>query len=101
MYQVYHSDSTSGAGSNHYRIRDSKLDEEIINARKSDNKEYRKACYKDCLDIILDWAVEVPTYQRKNFVCFSTERIVIDSIAKDCTPFYTWDAEIDKIEINK
>ncbi len=98
MYQIYHSSQTE-AGSNHYRIADAELDDLILKARKSDNKEYRKATYKKCLDIIMNWAVEVPVYQRENAVIFSSERINTKTIAKDLTPFYEWHNEVEKMEM--
>lgn len=98
MYQVYHSSQTE-AGSNHYRIADKMLDDLIVKARKSDNKEYRKATYKKCLDIIMDWAVEVPVYQRENAIIFSSERIKNNTIPTTLTPFYKWYEEIHNIEM--
>ena len=85
--------------SNHYRIADANLDDLILKARKSDNQEYRKATYKKCLDIIMDWAVEIPVYQRENAVIFSSERINTKTIAKDLTPFYEWHNEVEKMEM--
>jgi peptide/nickel transport system substrate-binding protein len=98
MTQVYHSSNASG--SNHYHIADAQLDEYMAAALKTTDQATRKLYYKQCLDIILDWGVEVPTYQRKNAVLFSTERVNMDTVAKDITPFYGWLAEIDKVELN-
>ncbi len=102
MYQVYHSSNIVGLGgsdSNHYHIADAKLDEDIILARQSDDQSYRKTVYKEALDIIVDWAVEVPTYQRKNFIIFSTERVNIETLPKDITTFYGWMSEIENLEL--
>ena len=104
MYQVYYSGNIVGAaggtGNNYYAITDSTLDEDIMAARTSDDQEYRKAIYKECLDIILDWAVEVPVYQRQDCTIFSTERVNMDTVIKDMTTYYGWMAEIEKIEMN-
>jgi len=102
MYQVYHSTSVVGAGgseSNHYHITDPALDQLIVDARKSDDQNFRKATYKQALDIIIDWAVEVPTYQRQNCVIFSTERINIDTITPDITTFWGWLNDIELVEM--
>ena len=102
MYQVYHSSGVVGEGgsdSNHYHIRDAALDELIVEARKSDDQNFRKAIYKQALDIIIDWAVEVPTYQRQNCVIFSTERINIDTITPDITTFWGWMNDIELLEM--
>lgn len=102
MYQVYHSSGVVGEGgsdSNHYHIRDAQLDQLILDARKSDDQNYRKAVYKQALDIIIDWAVEIPTYQRQNCVIFSTQRINIDTITPDITTFWGWLHDIELVEM--
>ncbi len=102
MYQVYHSSGVVGEGgsdSNHYHIRDGQLDQLIVDARQSDDQNYRKAIYKQALDIIIDWAVEIPTYQRQNCVIFSTERINIDTITPDITTFWGWMHDIELLEM--
>lgn len=98
MYQIYHSDNKTG--SNHYGINDKTLDGIIINARNSDNTTFRKAEYKKALDIILDWGIEVPVYQRKDCMVFSTERVNIASLTPDMTPYWNYLAEIHKLELN-
>ena len=100
MYQIYYADVAHGGanpgGSNYmYKIADPDLDEMIMNARQSADQSYRKAIYKACLDKIIDWAVEVPTYQRQNAVIFSTERVDIDTVTPDITTFYGWLSEIE------
>lgn len=103
MYQVYHSSGVVGEGgsdSNHYHIRDSKLDELIVAARQSDDQSYRKTVYKDCLDIIADWAVEIPAYQRQNCIVFSTQRINIATLTPDITTFWGWMNDIELIDMN-
>ncbi len=103
MYQVYHSSNIVGLGgsdSNHYHLTDKTLDDVIIEARQSDDQAYRKSVYKKALDIIIDWAVEVPAYQRQNCIIFSTERIKIDTITPDITTFYRWTSEIENLEMN-
>ena len=98
MYQVYHSDDLTK--SNHYHIADSQLDELIMQARSSSDKVYRKGVYKQCLDIILDWAVEIPVYQRKDCTIYSPVRVNMDSITKDTTPYWSYLAEIHLVEMN-
>jgi peptide/nickel transport system substrate-binding protein len=71
-----------------------------MDARSSADQSFRKATYKQALDIILDWAVEVPIYQRQNAFVFSTERVNVNTITPDITPFWSWLNEIDKVEKN-
>lgn len=102
MYQVYHSDNANGNGtnSNHYSIEDADLDEMIIAARNSADQSYRKATYKECLETILDWGVEIPTYQRQNAVVISTERVNVSTMTPDITTFWGWTNDIEKLEMN-
>ncbi len=102
MYQIYFSgDSTHDAGGSNYMycINDAELNELILDARASTDQAYRKSMYKACLDIIIDWAVEIPVYQRQNAIIFSTERINLDSVTPDITTFYGWMKEVEKIEL--
>ena len=103
MYQVYFSGSIIGKGgsdSNHYHIADAQLDELIIAARKSEDQSYRKSVYKEAMEIIMDWAVEIPIYQRQNCIIFSTKRINMKTMTPDITTFYKWFTEIENIEMN-
>ena len=102
MYQVYHSSNIvgkDGSDSNHYHIADADLDAAIIDARKSDDQAYRKAVYKTALDIIVDWAVEVPAYQRQNCTIFSTQRINMDTVTPDITTYWGWAQDVELLEM--
>ena len=100
MYQVYHSSNyNQGSKSNHYSITSDKLDELIIAARESVDQSYRKATYKQCLEEILDWAVEVPTYQRQNAVVFNVQRVNMDTVTPDITTFWGWMHDIELLEM--
>ncbi len=104
MYQIYYSDVANGGaqpgGSNYmYQIEDEELDSMILEARESTDQEYRKAMYKACLDTIIDWACEIPVYQRQNAIIFSTERVNMDTVTPDITTFYGWMQEIQNIEL--
>ena len=103
MYQVYHSSGVVGEGgsdSNHYHLRDAKLDELIVEARRSPDQSFRKSVYKQALDLVVDWAVEVPAYQRQNIIIFSPVRINMDTVTPDITTFYGWMSEIENTEMN-
>ncbi len=101
-YQIYHSTGIVGRGgsdSNYCRIDDAKLDGLIEEARGSDDQSYRKAVYKDCLDIIIDWAVEIPCYQRQNITVFSPDRVDVSTVTPDITPYWSWMSEIERIRM--
>ena len=96
MYQLYHSQGAT----NYYTINDADLDELIMAARQTTDQEARKAMYKEAMEIILDWGVELPVYQRSEATIFSTERVNIDTIAKDMTPYWTYKSELNDTELN-
>ena len=102
MYQIYFSGDAKNAagGSNYmYGIDDAELNGLILDARASIDQAYRKTLYKACLDIIVDWATEIPVYQRQNAIIFSTQRVNMDTVTPDITTFYGWMSEIEKIEL--
>lgn len=98
MYQIYH--SNGGSNEKSYWVKDAELDELIMAARSSNDQTYRKTIYKECLDIVADWAVEIPLYQRQNAICFSTERINIDTLTPAITTYWSWYNDIEQLEMN-
>ena len=101
MTQVYSGANAHGKGtnSNHYSVDDPALDELIVAGRSSADNEERKSIYKQAMEIIMDWGVELPTYQRKDCVVYSSERVDLDSIPKDMTPYWGWYAEIETMAV--
>lgn len=97
MYQIYHSKGTSNYN---YDIKDADLDEIIVTARSTTDQAARIPMYKEALDIVMDWAVEVPIYQRTNCFIFSTERVNISTLTPDITTYWDWKNDIEKLELN-
>ena len=89
MYQVYHKDSQATSILNWgYRTilnNQSKypyeydiineLSDKIEDARKTLNQTTRKAIYADCLDLIMDLAIQLPIYQRQDLCVFNKKVI--------------------------
>ena len=104
LYAVYYAASAkngenAGISNYMYGIRDLVLDEMILMAREGDNRIYRKALYKACLDTIMEWACVVPTYQRKDAVLFNADRVNMDTVPEQMTAFYDWDAQIQELAL--
>lgn len=97
MYQIYH--SQGGSNEKSYHLKDENLDELILLARQSLDQTYRKTLYRECLEIVSDWAVEIPVYQRQNVVIFSTQRIDMATVTPDMTTFWGWENDIEKLEL--
>jgi len=95
MYQLY----SSQGSTNYYKINDAELDDLIVAARQSTDQTYRKGLYQAAMEIIMNWGVEVPIYQRSECFIFSTERVNIDTLTPDLTPFWDWTKEIEKLEM--
>ena len=101
--QIYHSSNvvgqTGSSAANSYYIKDDELDDLLMQASSSTDQAFRKAAYRLCLDIILDWAVEIPFTQQKNAVVFSGARVDLDTVAVDLTPYWGWLAEIEHLRL--
>ncbi len=95
MYQLYHSQGST----NYYKINDPDLDALIEAARQTTDTESRRAMYKEAMNIILDWGVELPVYQRSECNIFSTERINTATLTPDMTPYWKWYSDIQTMEL--
>ena len=94
MYQVYHKDSTATStlawGYNAIKSNQSKYEEEnsilgqlsdvIDRARETDDKDERKALYKEAMGYVLDLAIELPVYQRDVLYAYDSNVIDKDSL---------------------
>lgn len=105
MTQIYYSDvanggDNAGGSSHYYGIKDENLDNLIMEARASLDQTYRKVLYKECLDIVADWACEIPCYQRVDCTVFSSERVNTSTLTPDMTPYWGWINEVELLELN-
>ena len=104
LYQVYHIDSTAGSTANWgYRAikanAGNKYDTELAlvkdlsdiidKARETLDTNQRKAFYADALDLVMELAVELPTYQRSDLFAYNTNIIDVSTLTDpaDLTPF--------------
>ena len=104
MYQVYHMDSTAGSTANWgYRAikknAGGKYDTELAlvkelsdiidKARETIVQSQREAYYADALDIVMELAVELPTYQRSDLFAYNSNIIDVNSLtpASELTPY--------------
>lgn len=90
MYQVYHMDSQATSVNNwgYKQIKANKtelydsewrivvsLSEAIDAGRNTTDQEARAACYAQALDLVMELAVEMPTYQRKDMTAYNADLI--------------------------
>ena len=95
MYQLYHTEGST----NYYQITDEELDELIEAGRLSTDQTYRKGLYKAAMEIIMDWGVELPVYQRSECVMISSERVKVDTLPNDMTPYWGLMNEVQNLEL--
>ncbi len=103
MYQVYHIDSMAGATANwgyrairrdkgrdryveEYRII-TELSDKIEEGREMLKQEERKPIYAECLDLVMQLAVELPTYQRSDMFAYNKNIIDESTMQTNLTPF--------------
>lgn len=92
MYQIYHKESSASSVNNwnykniikgtdntweHEMGIINKLSDKIDEGRTYLNRDQRAPIYWDCLDLIMDLAVELPIYQRKDLCVYN--KTVIDA----------------------
>ena len=98
MYQVYHKDSKATSVLNwgykqilndttekYMTERDliNELSELIDKARKTETQSVRKRDYKEALDIVMELAVELPTYQRSDLYAYNQNKIDASTFTPD------------------
>ena len=118
MYQVYHIDSTAGSTANWgYRAikknAGGKYDEElklvkklsdiIDKARETLDKNKRIDYYAEALDIVMQLAVELPTYQRSDLFAYNIKVIDVNSLTpiEDLTPYNGPMSKIWEVSLNE
>lgn len=118
MYQVYHIDSTAGSTANWgYRaIRKNaggKYDTEleivedlsdiIDQARETLDNNRRIELYAEALDLVMELAVELPTYQRSDLFAYNSNIIDVTTLtpAEDLTPYNGPLSKIWEVSLNE
>ncbi len=115
MYQVYHKDSKATSVNNwgyptilndstgQFDYEKSIIDELsllIEQGRETNNKKKRAEIYVDALDLVMELAVELPTYQRKDCVAYNKNVIDPASLNQHPTAFAGVINEIWELDYN-
>lgn len=98
MYQIYHS-SQIETGNNPYRINSPELDELIVAGRSTLDQAERKEIYTKALDLVMDYACEMPFYQRMNLYLINPEVVNIETLPEQMSPFAEWFYTIETLEL--
>ena len=98
LKQIYHSSAADGAGSNHFKLRDPEVDKLLEEVATTLDLEQRKELVAQELDLIMENAVVMPVYQRKNLNIFS-DNLRIDTVYRTPSPYHTFRDEYHVIEM--
>lgn len=98
LTQIFHSKAADGAGSNRYNLKDPNVDALIEEVATTLDLEERKELVAQELDLIMENAVVMPVYQRKNLNIFS-DNLNIDTVYRTDSPYHTFRDEYYKIEM--
>ena len=116
MYQVYHKDSNATStlnwgykqilnpNSTSYQLEKGLIEElsELIDkARETNDQNKRKELYSQALDIVMQLAVELPTYQRDDLYAYNTDKIDTSTLTPDSelSPFKGLTSDIHKVSL--
>ena len=118
MYQVYHMDSqatstlnwgykqikrySDGMYKEEYKLIE-ELSELIDEARETNDKKRRAEIYADALDIVMQLAIELPTYQRDDLYAFNTNKIDITTFTPkgELSPFKGLTSDLHEVSLNE
>ena len=118
MYQVYHKDSKATSVLNwgykqilmnvggKYDVELQLVEElsELIDAgRKTNDEKIRANIYAEALDIVMQLAVELPTYQRDDLYAYNTNKIDTSTFTPEAelSPYQGLTSEIWNVSLNR
>lgn len=84
-------------GNNMFGVKDKKLGKTVMKLQEKLTGEERAQTYQKSFALIMEQAVEVPVCEFCSLTLFSAKRIEGETIPENCTPYYSWTNEIQKI----
>ncbi len=113
MYQVYHKDSKATsvtnwgykqilASTNSYAFEKERIDalsELIEEARSIEEQSDRKQLYSEALDIVMELAIELPTYQRKDMFAYNANKIDAATFNQQVSAFKGLTSDIHTVSL--
>ena len=115
MYQVYHKDSTAtsvlnwgykqilqniGGKYNEELALVEELSELIEAGRETTDQNARARIYAKALDIVMQLAIELPTYQRDDLFAYNINKIDQSSLNSDLSPYTGLLSDIHTVRLN-
>lgn len=90
----------SKGGSNYQHYYDDKLDKIQKEILKTLDFDERCKLVEEELDMIMDAAVYMPVYQRKNMEIYNAVNLNISTLPENTTPYWNYSAQIETLEMN-
>ena len=90
----------SKGGSNYQHYYSDELDELQAKILKTVDFDERAALVAEELDLIMDAAVYMPVYQRKNMEIYNAVTVNVDTLPEETTTYYNYTKEIEKLQMN-
>lgn len=116
MYQVYHKDSNATSVLNwgykqilqntgdKYSVEKAlveQLSELIDQGRQTTDEAQRASIYAEALDIIMQLAVELPTYQRDDLFAYNLNKIDESTLNSDTSPYKGLTSDLHNVSFNQ
>lgn len=113
MYQVYHMDSTATSvknwGYDAIKANPVKYAEEyellvelsdlIDQGRETTDQVQRASIYSQCLDLVMQLAIELPTYQRDDLYVYNANKIDESTLNQDISPYTGLLSNLEKVSL--
>ena len=117
MFQVYHKDSTATSTLNwgYKQIKQNvggkydtelamveELSEIIDAARKTTDQDERAELYAEALNLVMELAIELPTYQRDDLFAYNTDKIDESTFTPDSelSPYKGLTSDLHQVSLN-
>jgi peptide/nickel transport system substrate-binding protein len=95
LTQVFGSESPD----NDVHLKSKELDKLMAQVLKTVDYDERCKLVAEELDLIMDEAVVMPIYQRKNKEIFNASTIKLDTLPEEATTYWNYSAQINKLEM--
>lgn len=90
----------SRGGSNDHKYYSAEIDALQEQIMQTIDFEERCKLVEQELDLIMDAAVYMPVYQRKNMEVYNANTIKLETLPEETTTYYNYAAQIEKLEMN-
>lgn len=91
----------SDGGQNRYKFKDAKMDAMLDTIMETIDLDKRRMLVSQMLDYAMDQCLEFPVYQRKTIFAYNIKNLDTNTIVKAVVPYYTYEEELWKVDLQK